>query len=189
MTVSRPGVLRAGDEIRFHGRLQTVVSLSGSSVRLVDVTGAPSVVSLPRLLTDPSFAPVETARAPLPPLGGLDGLPEAIVERAHWWERHVVEVLAGLPPGAEPGSAPKPAYDPAATTLRQRELAKVAELAALEHRVGLATLQRLRRGYERQGLWGLVDRRAARQATTVDVVVGRGLVSRVSVRLRVCLNS
>ena len=48
-----------------------------------------------------------------------------------------------------------------ARTLRQRELAKAAELAAAGHRVPLSTLQRLRLSYEKRGVWGLVDHRAA----------------------------
>jgi hypothetical protein len=41
-------------------------------------------------------------------------------------------------------------------------LAKVAELAGQGEQVSFRTLQRLRRGYEREGLWALVDRRFAR---------------------------
>lgn len=79
MSICRPGVLRVGDEIRLDGQLQAVVALSGESVRLVDATGATTVVLLPRLLSDPGFALVGTARAPLPPLGVLEGLPGEVV--------------------------------------------------------------------------------------------------------------
>ena len=48
----------------------------------------------------------------------------------------------GLPSGAEPGTAPRPEYDPVATSLSQREKAKAAELGA-----GLRTVQRMRRRY------------------------------------------
>jgi hypothetical protein len=145
-------VLRVGDEIRFDGQLQTVVALSGTSVRLVAATGAASVVLLPRLLSDPGFALVGAAGAPLPPLGVLEGLPGEVVERARWWERQLVEVLTGLPPQPPAGAAPRPEYDPGWQSLRQRELAKVAELAAGGQAVGLSTLQRLRRAYEREGV-------------------------------------
>ncbi len=56
------------------------------------------------------------------------------------------------------------------TTLRQRELAKVAELAAQGQRVSLATVQRLRRRYQQEGLWALVDHRVARQASATGRV-------------------
>jgi putative transposase len=160
--IAQPGVLQAGDEVRFDGRLHTVVALSGTSARLVDNTGATTMILLPQLLGDPSFALISASRPPLPPLGALDGLPKQVVEQAYWWERHLVEVLTGLPPPAEPGTAARPAYDPSATTLRQRELAKVAELTAQGHQVSLATVQRLRQRYGRGGLWALVDRRVTR---------------------------
>ena len=69
----------------------------------------------------------------------------------------MVEVETGLPPGAEPGAAPRPEYDPTSTTLAQRDRAKAAELG-----VGVRTVQQRRARYARQGLWGLVDQRAVR---------------------------
>jgi putative transposase len=51
--------------------------------------------------------------------------------------------------------------NPRLRSLRQRELAKHAALAAAGHEVALSTLQRLRRRYELEGVWGLVDRRYA----------------------------
>jgi putative transposase len=163
--IARPGVLRAGDEVRVDGRLHTVVALSGTSARLVDNSGATTVILLPQLLSDPTFMLVNAARAPLPPLGALDGIPEQMLEQAHWWERHLVEVLTGLPPDVEQDVVAKPTYDPSVTTLRQRELSKVTELAAQGRRVSLATVQRLRRRYEREGLWALVDQRTTRGAS------------------------
>ena len=84
---------------------------------------------------------------------------------AQWWERHIVEVLTGLPPDAPAGSVPRPDYDPELRSLRQRELAKHEELAAAGQQVGLSTLKRLRARYEREGLLGVVDHRAARRPT------------------------
>ena len=78
-------------------------------------------------------------------------------------------MLTGRRPEAGPDLAGRPEYDPAVTTLRQRELAKVAELEAAGRKVALATVQRLRLGYERQGLRALVDGRAVR----VTPVAGR----------------
>ncbi|SFM50866.1 Mu transposase, C-terminal [Saccharopolyspora antimicrobica] len=53
-------------------------------------------------------------------------------------------------------------YDPARRSLRQRELAKVAELTAAGHKVSFSKVKRLRLAYEKEGLWGLVDQRTAR---------------------------
>ncbi|GAB3839591.1 hypothetical protein GCM10027610_045660 [Dactylosporangium cerinum] len=78
--------------------------------------------------------------APLPPAGLLDGLPEEMVEQARRWERHIVEVLTGLPAGAEKGARGRPEFDSETRTLRQWELAKVAELngsGKQEHATGI----------------------------------------------------
>jgi putative transposase len=165
VTVSRPGVLRAGAEIRLGGQAHTVVAVTGSSARLADVTGQVAEVPLARLLSDPSLELVAGTPAPLPPAGMLETLPEDVLDHAWWWERHIVEVLAGRPPQSAPGLAAKPEYDPSATTLRQRELAKAAGLEAGGHRVPLSTLQRLRVGYEREGLRALIDGRTTRRTS------------------------
>jgi hypothetical protein len=47
-------------------------------------------------------------------------------------------------------TVPRAEYDPVMRTLRQRELAKVDELAVSGHLVALSTLQRLRLAYEGQ---------------------------------------
>jgi len=163
MTVSRPPVLGVGDEIRIGGQVHVVDGLTDGHVRLLDVAGTAVVMPLARLLTDPTFMLMSAPPpAPLPPAGLLDGLPEELVEQARWWERHIVEVLTGLPPRAEKSALGRPEFDPETRSLRQRELAKVAELADAGEKVSFKTLQRLRRGYEREGFWALVDHRSAR---------------------------
>ena len=157
-------VLAPGDEIRLAGRTQRVVALDGTSVRLVDVTGAVTVMLTGHLLADSSFELLTGHRRPLAAAGLAGRLPDEVRASAQWWERHIVEVLTGLPPDAPAGSAPHPDYDPACRSLRQRELAKHEELAQAGHRVGLSTLKRLRRRYELQGLPGLIDQRHARAA-------------------------
>jgi putative transposase len=150
-----------GDEIVVGGAAHVVAGLSGSQAWLVDVTGAESSVTLAELLSAPGFRMMTRAAAALPPQGLLDSLPGEAVDQARWWERHFVEVITGVPPEAGRGARPRPEYDPAACTLRQRELAKVGELARDGHHVPLSTFQRLRRAYEKRGVWGLVDHRAA----------------------------
>lgn len=163
MTVSRPPGLRVGDEVCVGGAAYTITGLSGSEARLVDVTGTESSVALAELLRTEGFRMVAGAPAALPPAGLLEELPADVVEQARWWEHHIVEVIAGVAPEAGRGAAPRPAYDPAARTLRQRELAKVSELAEHGRKVPLSTLQRLRLAYEKHGVWGLVDHRTARR--------------------------
>src|SRR6185312_11344183 len=59
----------------------------------------------------------------------------------------------------------RPGYDVTCTTLRQRELAKVAELADTDRPIGLRVLQRYRRGYATAGIDALIDKRAVRRTT------------------------
>ena len=170
-------VLAPGDEIRLGGQAYRVVALDGTSARLADVTGAATVMLTGHLLADPGFELVTShRRAPLA-AGGLEHLPEEVRAGALWWEQHLAEVLTGIPAGAVPGTAPRPEYDPRLRSLRQRELAKHAALTAAGHEVALSTLQRLRRRYELEGAWGLVDRRYARAGQ------GRGPGGRVDPRV------
>jgi transposase InsO family protein len=175
MTVSRPRVLQSGDDIRLGGGLHNVETVSGTAVHLVDVVGVASVVPLVELLGDPSFELVSSARktAPLPPSGLLGGVPEPVAEHARWWERHIVEVLTGLPPEHERTATVKPEYDPQRCSLRQRELAKVAELEAAGYKASFTTMKRLRLAYEKEGLWGLVDQRTARPSRATGRVDDR----------------
>ena len=166
MTVSRPEMLRPGDEVRLGNGSRTVIAVTAAAVRLADVTGTESVVPLAQLLADPAFELITPRRRPagLPPEGLLSQLPAAVAEQARWWEQHILEVVTGLRPDAGIGAVPRPEYDPATRSMRQREIAKIAELSAAGHQAGLSTFQRLRREYETEGLWGLVDHRSARQS-------------------------
>ena len=67
-------------------------------------------------------------------------------------------------PGAAVGTIPRLGYDPASTTLLQRDQTKATELG-----VSMRTVQTRRARYAQQGLWGLVDQRAAR----VSAATGR----------------
>ncbi|MFG2815761.1 hypothetical protein [Streptomyces sp. NPDC048410] len=157
---SRPRLLRAGDVIRFDGRLHTVAALEGTAVRLVDEAQSASVVMLAHLLSSAGFEVVTPAsvRAVTPAAGVLEGLPAKAVERAEWWRRHLVEMLTGRPLD-DPQVPVRAEYDPAVRSLRQRELAKAAELAATGHTTSLALIQRMRRRFEDEGVLGLVDPR------------------------------
>ncbi|MEU6239334.1 integrase, partial [Kitasatospora sp. NPDC047058] len=97
----------------------------------------------------------------------MDALPEAAVEQARFWERHVAEVVTGLPPDAEEGTSPRPEYDPAWRTLVEREAAKVAELTAAGQQISKRTFLRMRQRYEAEGLWGLVDGRSRKPPAPV----------------------
>jgi hypothetical protein len=151
-------VLRPGDWVHFDGGEYQVVAVVGTSVRLRAPTGTESVVLASYLMASPGFLVVDGAPMPqVEPFGLLDGLPEEVLAEAREWERHLVEVETGLPPDAGPGMVPRPEYDPAVSSLIQRERAKAAELG-----VSLRTVEYRRARYVEQGLWGLVDQRATR---------------------------
>ncbi len=156
----RPGILRIGDRVVFSGAEYSVVALSGSLVRLVADSGETAVVAMAYLAGAPDFAVVGAgSRARVSPTGLLEALPDGVAGAAREWERHLIEVETGLPPGAEPGTAPKPEFDPVARTLTERAQAKADELS-----VSLRTVERMLRRYRNQGLWGLVDTRHAKRA-------------------------
>ncbi|KUN70019.1 integrase [Streptomyces canus] len=124
------------------------------------------MVLLGHLLASERFAVIGTgpSRPPLPQEGVLDGLPAEEAERVRWWQRHLTELMTGRP-DADPGMPARAEYDPDVRSVRQRELAKLAELREAGEVVALSTLQRLRARFEREGVAGLVDRRLVKPAT------------------------
>jgi hypothetical protein len=159
-----PGGLGVGDRIRFGGRDQVVIGVSGPAVRLADTGGTVVTVSVSGLLAAEDFAVLDTRPRPgMPQVSVLDGLSQDAVQEARWWQRHIVEVLTGVPAGAEEGAVPRPEYDPAVSTLTRREQAKAAELTAAGHPVTASAIAKRRRRYQEQGLLGMVDHRAGRR--------------------------
>jgi putative transposase len=161
VTAQRPPVLRPGDWVHYDDGEHQVVALSGTSVRLrAGDDGAESVVLVGYLLACPGFTVLDSGPpVELEPFGLLDSLPAEVLAAAREWERHVLEVETGLPPGAGPDPRPRPEYDPATRTLAQRDAAKAAEMAAAGRKVSARTVERMRARYARQRLWGLVDQR------------------------------
>jgi putative transposase len=155
-------VLRVGDRVAFDGEEHLVVGLAGTSVRLRADAGSEQVVLAGHLMAAPDFAVLDAASLPtIEPFGLLESLPAEVVADAERWRDHLAEIETGLPPGAAPGAAPVPGYDPATTSAADRLQAKATELG-----VSTRTIERKRARYDAQGLWGLVDQRAAR---TFDV--------------------
>jgi putative transposase len=158
VTLIRAAVLRPGDLVRYDGGDHQVIALAGTSVRLRSDNGSESVVLLAYLMASPEFVVIDGARAPsVEPFGLLEGLPVKVLEEAREWERHVLEVETGLSPNPLPGATPRAGFDPASTTIAERDRAKAAELG-----VSLRTVKARRARYAQQGLWGLVDQRAVR---------------------------
>jgi len=175
-------VLRVGDRVVFGGGAHTVVAISGATIRLLSSAGATTVVALPYLLAAEDFELVGAAPAPkVAPHSLLEALPEQVVAAARSWQQHLVEIETGLPPGSPPDAVPRPEYDPASCSLAARERAKAAELTAAGVATSARTVQRMRRRYHEQGLWGLVDARYARKATPMGYVDTRVVAAATAV--------
>ncbi|ONI90876.1 integrase [Saccharothrix sp. ALI-22-I] len=166
MTGTARPALRVGDRVAFDGEEHLVIGLAGTSVRLHADSGTQQVMLAGHLMAAPDFAVLNAGGEPVAvpvaePFGLLAALPEEVVVEAERWRDHLVEVETGLLPGTAPGSQPRPGYDPQTTSLADRQRAKAAELG-----IGFRTIELKRARYTAQGLWGLIDQRAAR---TFDV--------------------
>ncbi|MEY9934152.1 transposase InsO family protein [Catenulispora sp. GP43] len=158
MARMKASVVQLGDRVHFSNRDRTVVGLEGSAVRLVTDAGQVCVVMLSHLVNSAGFYLVEDgSRRKIPPLAVLEGLPDDVVAKALEWERHLIEIDAGVPAGASRKVPGRPAYRPKRRSLAERIEAKAAELE-----VSAATVARMRSRYKKLGLWGLVDMRKAR---------------------------
>jgi Mu transposase, C-terminal len=162
----RPGRLTVGDRVRLAGALHTVIAVAGTVVRLAGNSGEVTEMSLPQLLMSEGFEVASASSRPVvPPSAPLDGLPEPVAGEALWWERHIVEVLRGVPPQALPGTRPRPEYDPATVSLTRREQAKATELTAAGRPVTASAIAKRRRRYEARGVAGMADHRASKPAS------------------------
>ncbi|MFF7889386.1 Mu transposase C-terminal domain-containing protein [Streptomyces sp. NPDC020794] len=172
--LKRPDGLAVGERVRFDGQVRLVLAVSGRSVTLSNMGGTPRAVPPAVLFVDDDFEVVDNSgRMPLPPISLLETLPEAALEKALWWEGHILEVLHGLPPDADAGSEPKPQYA-LSRSLTARERAKTVELTAAGHKVTAGTVANYRRRYEKDGVMGLADHRPVRRTPkygTVDDAV------------------
>lgn len=171
MTAARTGRLHVGDFVRFDDAVHEVVGLDGAVTILMSEAGRRVVMKVGALLCDPTFEMIDSGRRrrSLPP-AYFESLPTEVRNKAQWLEAHVSEVLDGVPAGSPLGATARPGFDVTRTTLRQRELAKVRELAESDRPIGLRVLQRYRRDYAIRGIEALVDKRVVRQTTVTGRV-------------------
>ncbi|MFF9788917.1 transposase [Streptomyces nigrescens] len=159
----RPAV-EVGAHVAYRGQTWQVAALQGQQVYLLQEGGAETSLMLGRLFADPGFE-VVGARTPdaVPQWGLFETVPVAAQQRALAWLPHIREVETGWPhpEGSRDGRTMRPEYDPERWTMAQRDAAKAKELTALGFpRVTRTTVERMRLSYRKQGLWGLVDKRA-----------------------------
>ncbi|WFB83822.1 MULTISPECIES: transposase [Streptomyces] len=163
------GVLVPGDRVRWRGGVYAIAALEGSLVHLAaDADGCEGGVAvlLSVLAAARDFAVLDASghaleQAELPDFALLEGISESASEEALAWHRAVVEVDTGLAPGAARGAVPRPAFDPAMTTLIERYQAKASEMrAVLGMKVSWQTVQAKRLRYRRhRSVVALVDGR------------------------------
>lgn len=148
------------DMVRFDGSDWQVVAADAGEVVLRSLVGArPRTVSVAALLRAVDYqCPAESPGVLLQLPKDLDVVPEPARRRALYLQRHVHELLTGLPPGSPPEARPKPEYDND-KTLAERVTAKRAELAAMGVGISQRTLWRYVVRYRAQGAAGLVDPR------------------------------
>ncbi|MBD0844351.1 AAA family ATPase [Streptomyces sp. TRM68416] len=148
--------------MRFEDRAWVVSGFGHGGVEIADPLGDLTWLTVPQLVLSGDFDVLE--RGPRSRSVRVLSAPGEVLERARWWERHIVEVITGLPPGADDRATPRPEFDPAVRSLGEREAAKAAELAA-EGVSGASarTVRRRRQRYQAQGVEGLIDGRAVRK--------------------------
>ena len=176
---ARADGIRAGDRVIVDDRPRVVLGASGTLIRFADDDGTVEEAPVAEL--------AGSGRLRLQPRGtgghrdarvGLAGLPPEAVERARWWEAHIIEVVDGTRPDAPAGTPPRPAYDVERTSLRERERAKAAELSTPDGPVSASTVKHRRQRWQAEGLPGLVDRRVTRRrspAGRADPVVAEAM--------------
>ncbi|MET9437551.1 Mu transposase C-terminal domain-containing protein [Streptomyces sp. NPDC006551] len=182
-----------GDAVCWQGGTYLVAALQGHSVYLLSQSpqGEDATILVDALLQASDFTvlraqrPGEQRPRPAPcrkdrsavdglaSLALLEGLPQRAQEQVAFWLDHVLEVHTGLPGHASSGATPRACYDPTLTTLRERYATKAAELQAAHHKVSAATVERKRLAWLAEGVWGLVDKRHIRTASSHGRVDGR----------------
>jgi transposase InsO family protein len=156
--------IRAGDQVIVDGRPRVVLGASGTAVRFAGDDGIVEQAALAELAGSGRLRLAPRVTGGHQGAGtGLAGLPPEAAGRARWWEAHIIEVVDGIRPDAPAGTPPRPAYDVERTSLRQRELAKAAELSVPGSPVAASTVKHRRQRWQAEGLPGLVDRRATRR--------------------------
>ncbi|MGY5082341.1 Mu transposase C-terminal domain-containing protein [Streptomyces nigrescens] len=161
----RPPVLAVGHKIRFEGQVRGVLEITAQAAVMEDAEAEHRVVALIDLFEAADFEVLfQPERMPLPTVGLLEAFPPEVVKQALWWEGHILEVIHGLAPDAEPGSRPRPGYGPG-SSVTSRQRTKAAELTAAGHDVAANTIGNRRRRYQERGLVGLADHRPVRKRT------------------------
>nr|WP_240003332.1 hypothetical protein [Streptomyces cinnamoneus] len=97
--------MAVGERVRFDGQVRGVLEVTAQAAVLEDAESPHRAVALIELFEAEDFEVLfRPERLPLPALSTLETLPATAVQQALWWEGHILEVVHGLPPDAEPGT-------------------------------------------------------------------------------------
>ncbi len=169
MNVQRSPKIEIGAKLLYDGGIYTVEGLDGSTIRLRSSRGKLMVITVRELVAASDFEVLdndgERDERTLD-TAGLDNLPARARRKAEEMRLHLNEAITGYPsgdPDLPDQQPPKPEYDPALATARERMKTKAAEIG-----VSKSTLWELKRRYEESGLYGLVDKRLLRTQTAAD---------------------
>lgn len=154
------------DFVLYDAQAWQIVAVDGPSAALKSqASGRIRHVALTELLSDDSFESESSDRMPvLDDLRVLEGLPRDVAEDARWLQRHIVEIIRGVPPIDDSAAEhpPNPAYGSDVPRYRRIE-AKVNELATTTRPLKERQLRQYVKAYEREGVAALVDGRKTRE--------------------------
>jgi len=173
VTARAANALRLGDRVEFNGVTYVFTALNGGVAELRAGQGAPLSILVAALLTDTTFKLLPEDGRRRRGLGAskiFEALPDSVKVRAYRLEGHITEILDGSPIEDEAWTKPRREYDVTSRSMRQRLMAKEAELREAGEPVSLTTLKRLVRAYESQGIIGLVDQRLIRRTPVAGQV-------------------
>jgi hypothetical protein len=199
--------LKPGSRLRWHGGTYLVAAVRGTTVHLasLDDAGHDACALIWAVTGADDFALLHEDGRPhaterVPDVSALEMLAEGERQRVRDWERHLIEIRDGVPPNLPDDASPRPGYDPAVFTLKQRFAAKAGELKALGFTsCSAGTVARRYRSYQASGVagllrevtpgpaWGRTDERVVR-LLLAEVEAGReesdGSATRLLERLR-----
>lgn len=173
--------VQIGSKIRYDGEVHIITGFAGAVMEMRDPRGRLTRRSTAEVLTSESFGLLE--RIGGPDADGptfIDNVPAAERKAAQVLAAHVMEAITGYKSGTQADAKvdePLPAFDPETTTLTERVQAKAAEL-----NMSFRTLWTKKSRFDQYGLYGLIDRRVTRQATSM-------VDERVKVAIRTVIDS
>lgn len=172
-----PRELGIGARLVWEGARAEIVALSATSVQIRTEAGDLVSIDLGEFRRRASIAAEPgSVRGDSAGISTLNTLSAKVRGTAEFLREHVVEVMTGRP-YSDPDASPRPEYDPEVTTSSVRRHNKADELRSMGVTRSAETLRRDIRGYQNNGILGLIDGRHHRQQNLPDERKARVVVS------------